>query len=161
MMQQRTQPAEIEGMTQHQIDTYFLALAINQANKSIPVDSAFCVGAILVKHNCIHTTGFSREIEGNTHAEQCCLLKLSALETAKGATMYSTMEPCGLRLSGNICCAKLIVEAGIKRVVIGCMEPETFVGESVGRRMLLDAAVEVVHLAGYDDECMAPNRHLK
>ncbi|KAJ3277138.1 hypothetical protein HDV01_000190 [Terramyces sp. JEL0728] len=137
-----------------------MELAIEQAKLCTSVETAFSVGAVLVKNNEILSVGYSREIEGNTHAEQCCLLKLGDLKDAQGATIYSTMEPCGKRLSGNVPCANLIVNAGIIRVVQGVKEPETFVGESIGTNILGNAGIAVEYLPGYEEQCLAANKHL-
>jgi pyrimidine deaminase RibD-like protein len=137
-----------------------MKIAIEQANKCIPTQGAFNVGACLVLNNKIVTIGYSRELPGNTHAEQCCLLKLSNMEVARGATMYTTMEPCGKRLSGNTCCAKRILDAGITRVVQGIKEPTTFIGESMGTAMLLQGGVVVDYLKGFETQCLEPNNHL-
>lgn len=59
-------------------------------------------------------------------------------------------EPCGKRLSGNVPCANLIVDAGIRRVVQGVREPETFVGESIGTLVLKKAGIMVEYLSGYE-----------
>jgi pyrimidine deaminase RibD-like protein len=73
-------------------DKYFMEMAIECANKCVPVESAFNVGAVLVDSNgVVLSTGYSRELPGNTHAEECCLLKLSNLESARNCTIYSTM----------------------------------------------------------------------
>lgn len=68
-----------------------MELAIQEAQKCISTETAFNVGAVLVKDNRTLSVGYSREIEGNTHAEQCCLLKLKDTNDAKGATIYTTM----------------------------------------------------------------------
>lgn len=94
-----------------------MKIAIRQAQKCQHVSTAFSVGAVLASASgCIITLGYSRELPGNTHAEECCLLKLSSLDSARGATMYSTMEPCGERLSGSTPCATRLKECGIARV---------------------------------------------
>jgi pyrimidine deaminase RibD-like protein len=74
------------------MDLDYMKLAILEANKCTPVETAFNVGAILISSSGeILSTGFnppritqgySRELPGNTHAEQCCLLKLSYLTSA-------------------------------------------------------------------------------
>lgn len=143
------------------MDEKLLRLAIVEAEKCMPSKGAFNVGAVLVSESgSILSTGYSRELPGNTHAEECCLLKLSNMESCKGGTIYTTMEPCGLRLSGSTCCSKLIINASIARVVYGVKEPELFVGKSVGTFMLNENGVLVEHLAGFEDECLAPNKHL-
>jgi pyrimidine deaminase RibD-like protein len=143
------------------IDEKIMKLAIIEANKCIPSNGAFNVGAVLVsKSGSILSKGYSRELPGITHAEECCLLKLSNMESCRGGTIYTTMEPCGLRLSGNTCCAELIINAAIARVVQGVKEPSLFVGESVGTSLLNQHGVAVDNLAGFEDECLAPNKHL-
>ena len=75
------------------------------------------------------TTGFSREFPGNTHAEECALEKLArycgrtpeaqgraAIDFARNREpirllLYTTMEPCSERLSGNKPCVTRILEA--------------------------------------------------
>ncbi|KAI9209564.1 cytidine deaminase-like protein [Polychytrium aggregatum] len=144
-------------------DSHFMQLAVDEANKSIPVESAYCVGALLVKDGVVLSTGFSRELPGNTHAEECCLIKLKdqgRLEQARGSTCYSTMEPCGERLSGKWPCCKRLVEAGVARVVVGIMEPTHFIQGCVGVDELREAGIAVDVLAGWEEACLWPNRHL-
>ena len=84
------------------------------------------VGAILVKNNTIIAdgyngtpTGFENECEddqNNTkwyvlHAEANAILKVArSTQSCENATLYLTLSPCKD-------CAKLIVQAGIKRVL--------------------------------------------
>ncbi|KAJ1984488.1 hypothetical protein H4R34_000635 [Dimargaris verticillata] len=152
-------------------DVAFLEKAIAEAEKSAPVPSAYCVGAVLVgpePNPQVLSTGFSRELPGNTHAEECALQKLrdnplhSPDEIAallKQATMYTTMEPCSKRLSGNRTCTARILEAGIPRVVLGVKEPANFV-QCEGVQLLQDGGVQVVYVPGLEERCMAPNRHI-
>eukprot|EP01050_Picozoa_sp_SAG11_P009624 SAG11_NODE_919_length_6545_cov_5.571052_2_plen_157_part_00 len=94
----------------------------------------------------IISTGFSRELPGNTHAEECALAKLAerGVDPA-GCDLYSTMEPCSVRLSGNTPCCPRIIDARIKRVFVGAMEPARFV-ECEGVRQLQDAGIEVIRV---------------
>lgn len=142
-----------------EIDIKFMKMAIAEAKKCKTVDSAFDVGAVLVAADgkTIIAKGFSRELPGNTHAEECCLLKLSNTSAASGATIYSTMEPCGERLSGKTCCSTLLIGAGIKRVVQGVKEPSKFIADSVGTRMLRDSGVMVDYLCELENECASLN----
>ena len=73
-------------------------------------------------------TGYSRELPGNTHAEECALEKLlrycvrtpeaqssrsvsEALEREPlSLVLYTTMEPCSNRLSGNVPCLQRILQ---------------------------------------------------
>lgn len=76
-------------------------LAILEARKCVSVSTAYNVGAILLLSNKNIITGYSRELIGNTHAEQCCIMKAVGQDLTN-SIMYTTMEPCNERLSGNV-----------------------------------------------------------
>lgn len=150
----------------------YMQLAISLAKKSPPRPSNFRVGAVLVdqEQNRTLATGYTLELPGNTHAEQCCLQKIAAghnvPEEAVGESLpsktviYTTMEPCGKRLSGNMPCVERILQTrkastgGIKTVYVGVTEPEKFVGENTGRAKLEAAGIEYVHIAGFEQEIL-------
>ncbi|KAJ3205038.1 hypothetical protein HDU83_001155 [Entophlyctis luteolus] len=156
------------------VDDDMMLLALEQAALSPPVEGAYCVGAVLaaVERGTSTavplTVGFSREIEGNTHAEECCLLKLSDAQRAQyianptyQIVMYTTMEPCGLRLSGKKPCADRILEAGfISRVVFAIREPPNFVENCTGAQTLADKGIEVTFLDEYAERARFPFKHL-
>lgn len=149
-----------------------MRLALEQAKKAPPKPTNFCVGAVLVSPSArdpILAVGHTMELAGNTHAEQCCLLKIakeagvSEEDVGKvlppDTVIYTTMEPCNMRLSGNLPCADRILKTrehggGIHKVYLGVKEPEKFVGENEGRKKLEDAGVEVVHIGGMEQEIL-------
>lgn len=152
----------------------YMRLALSQAKKAPPRPTNFCVGAILVDEssNSVLCTGYTMELPGNTHAEQCCLAKYyEQFETQQGEgdsnaasqklVLYTTMEPCNMRASGNVPCTKTILETrgsaneGIKTVYVGVKEPEKFVGENTGRAKLAKAGIEYVHVPGLEEEILA------
>lgn len=116
--------------------------------------------------NKILAHGYTLELEGNTHAEQCCLIKLSqahgvseeslAQVLPKNLALYTTVEPCSKRLSGNLPCAERILRlAGtIKTVYVGVMEPKKFVADNTGREALEMAGIQFVHVGGLEDEIL-------
>src|SRR4051812_11593611 len=55
----------------------YMRLALDQAHESPPKPSNFRVGALLVDADtgAILSRGYTLELPGNTHAEQCCLIK--------------------------------------------------------------------------------------
>ncbi|PIA19305.1 cytidine deaminase-like protein [Coemansia reversa NRRL 1564] len=140
----------------------FMELAIQQAKLAQPIDSAFSVGSLLVSGRQIITTGYSRELPGNTHAAQCTISKSKHTKQAnlvRGSVLYTTMEPCSFRLSGNTPCSTHIINAGIKQVVIGVKEPDTF-SDCHGVARLIEAGINVIHLKILEEECLRPNIHL-
>ncbi|OAX82544.1 hypothetical protein ACJ72_03101 [Emergomyces africanus] len=206
------------------------------SQQSPPKPTNFRVGAILLSRtrktlnppstqtyaytDTILSTGYTLELPGNTHAEQCALAKYAASHGVKEERigdvlpppptpaaaaaasavpnddntqqheqkiiLYVTMEPCGKRLSGNTPCAARIVQTrrcssrsnnnnnaaafsvnndraaaadgtsrgGIDKVYFGVKEPGTFVGGSVGCRMLDEAGVEWEVVEGMEEEIL-------
>ena len=77
------------------------------------------VGACVVSHGKLVGFGFHEKF-GNPHAEPLALAK--AGKRAQGATLYVTLEPCAT-WQKTPPCAPLIRERGIRKVVIGCLDP--------------------------------------
>ena len=142
--------------------------ALSLARKAPPKPTNFCVGAVLVDEvtDEILSTGHTMELAGNTHAEQCCLMKLTDemplnRENPMKLALYTTMEPCNMRASGNISCTQTILESkgkfhgDIETVYVGVKEPEKFVGENTGKMKLETAGIKYVHLPGLEEEILA------
>ena len=115
-------------MTQKQSDKYYIKVAQLCANNSYAINLK--VGAIIVKDRQIMSDGFNgtpcgfenkcevKSLDGSLHtlsyvihAESNAILKCAKYGRAtNGSTLYITHSPC-------IECAKLIIQAGIIRVV--------------------------------------------
>lgn len=109
---------------QKELDTRYMRMAV------IWAENSYCqrrkVGALIVKENMIISDGYNGtpsgfenvcEDENNMtkpyvlHAEANAITKIArSSNSSEGATLYVTASPC-------IECAKLIIQAGIKRVV--------------------------------------------
>jgi diaminohydroxyphosphoribosylaminopyrimidine deaminase / 5-amino-6-(5-phosphoribosylamino)uracil reductase len=106
------------------------------------------------------TTAYSREVELRDHAEEAALNKLSStMRDLRGATIYSSLEPCSVRLSGRKSCAALIAESGICRVVFAAKEPKVFVTCQTAQ-LLKASGVAVEQLADLEPLVRQINRHL-
>lgn len=136
------------SIKQHLLDHRYLRMA------QIWAENSYCrrrqVGALLVKDKMIISDGFNGtpsgfdnvcEDETNhtypyvLHAEANAITKIArSSNSSEGATMYVTASPC-------IECAKLIIQAGIKRVVYA----EKYRLED-GLDLLKRAHIEVVYL---------------
>ncbi len=84
------------------------------------------VGAVIVKNDRCLAVGYHHRF-GQPHAEIDALSHLNQLEDARGATMYVTMEPCS-HYGKTPPCADRLVEVGVKRVVVGQVDPHPIVG---------------------------------
>ncbi len=138
----------------------YMEYALEQAHKAPPKPTNFRVGAVLLDAdtNTIIATGYSLELPGNTHAEQTCFMKVAEHHNLpeekigevlpRNTVLYTTMEPCNKRLSGNLTCVERILRLGnaIKVVYVGIKEPEKFVGQNLGRARLENAGIKVEHV---------------
>ncbi|MFJ2968435.1 dihydrofolate reductase family protein [Streptomyces collinus] len=144
-------------------DHHWLALACDLAERCPPSDTAFSVGAVVVAADGTELArGHSREAgDPVVHAEEAALAKLDpAHPRLPGATVYSSLEPCARRASRPAPCARLILDAGVRRVVTAWREPDTFVTDADGSGLLAANGVEVVVLPEHEERAKAPNRHL-
>ncbi|CCH62254.1 hypothetical protein TBLA_0G03170 [Henningerozyma blattae CBS 6284] len=136
----------------------YMELAIEQAKKCGPTTTAFSVGALIVNGTDVISCGYSRELEGNTHAEQCALekyfAKVGKRKVPPGSVLYTTMEPCSFRLSGNDPCTQRILdqEGSIGSVFVGVLEPDTFVKNNTSKASLESQGINYIHIPGYEEE---------
>lgn len=85
-----------------------------------------------------HTQG-----PGEDHAEIGALREADAHgRSVRGATMYSTLEPCSFH-GRTPACSRVIIDRGIARVVTAMRDPNPRV-DGEGARILRDAGVEVI-----------------
>lgn len=146
-----------------ELDIELMRKAI-EISKDCPVSQgAYSVGSIIVdKDNKIISTGYSRETADNVHAEEVAIAKalLKGIDLT-GMTIYATMEPCGLRLSGKKCCAQRIIENKMARCIYGINEPPFFVQNCTGVQKLKENGVEVEQIVELKEEIEALNNHIK
>ncbi|GAA4242024.1 hypothetical protein GCM10022254_73230 [Actinomadura meridiana] len=139
-------------------DFGWLALACDLAALCPPSRTAFSVGAVIVGADGHEIArGHSRERTPHDHAEEAALAKTES--DLSGATVYSSLEPCGKRASRPHPCAELIVRSGAGRVVFAWREPPLF-AEGTGAEILVAAGVEIVELPDLAVRARKPNAHL-
>lgn len=139
---------------QELLDKRYLRMA------SIWAENSYCqrrqVGAIMVKDKMIISDGFNgtpvgfenvcEDLSGATkpyvlHAEANAITKVArSNNSSEGATIYITASPC-------LECAKLIIQAGIRRVVF-----RDLYRLADGIDLLRRAGVECVHIVDVDDD---------
>lgn len=79
------------------------------------------VGAVIVHHNRIIGEGWHRRC-GEAHAEVNAVNSVCDKSLLADSTIYVTLEPCS-HYGKTPPCAKLLVDCGIKRVVVGSLDP--------------------------------------
>ncbi|KAL2399689.1 hypothetical protein ABEF95_001175 [Exophiala dermatitidis] len=200
---------------QRELDLQYLSQALDLARLSPPKPTNFRVGCVIVAiptsvqaqaQPRVLSTGYTLELPGNTHAEQCALAKLAARhnlpeervcecpefsgwtlgpepDSTAGAdteaqragvivTLYTSLEPCAKRLSGNKSCVERILATrsssggsesssttgtgvrGIHRIVYGAKEPDTFVQKSTATKILEEAGIQVDYVGDLEAEIL-------
>ncbi|MBO5054101.1 MAG: dCMP deaminase family protein [Muribaculaceae bacterium] len=139
---------ETSNIKQELLDRRYLRMS------AIWAENSYCqrrkVGAIIVKDQMIISDGYNgtpsgfenvcEDLSGITkpyvlHAEANAITKVSrSNNSSDGATLYVTSSPC-------LECSKLIIQAGIKRVVFNEMYRL-----SDGIDLLKRAGIEIVHI---------------
>lgn len=121
-------------------DEMYMGLALKLAEKGIGfVNPNPLVGALIIKDKKIIGQGW-HEKYGGLHAERNALANCSV--DPDGATMYVTLEPC-CHYGKTPPCTEAILQSGIKKVVIGCLDPNPLMSGK-GAAILQNAGIEVI-----------------
>lgn len=120
-------------------DKEYMKLALKLASKAWPhVSPDPLVGAVLVKAGKVIGTGLHKKF-GEPHSEHYAVK--AAGKSAKGSTLYITLEPC-CHWGKNPPCTDLLIRSGIKRVVAAIKDPNPLVNGK-GFRALKRAGIKV------------------
>mgnify|MGYP003182470265 CR=1 FL=1 len=119
-------------------DEYFMEIAEIVKTRSTCLRRQ--VGAVIVKDNRIITTGYNgapsglrHELCRALHAEQNAIIQAAKVGVStEGATIYITLQPC-------VICAKMLVNAGITRIVHRGEYPDP-----LSQSILAEAGIEVM-----------------
>ena len=112
-----------------QLHEKYMKEAIRQAKKAYALEEV-PIGCVIVYEDKIIGRGYNRRtIDKNTlaHAELQAIRKASKKMDdwrLEDCTLYVTLEPCQM-------CSGAIVQARVKRVVVGCMNPKAGCGGSI------------------------------
>ncbi|MDO5600932.1 MAG: bifunctional diaminohydroxyphosphoribosylaminopyrimidine deaminase/5-amino-6-(5-phosphoribosylamino)uracil reductase RibD [Lachnospiraceae bacterium] len=120
-------------------DEFYMRRAIELAKKGRGwTNPNPMVGAVIVKDGRIIGEGYHKTC-GELHAERNAIASLK--ESAEGATIYVTLEPC-CHYGKTPPCTEAILEQKITRVVIGSRDPNPKVAGK-GAKILREAGVQV------------------
>jgi len=110
------------------------------------------VGAVVLDKNGVVIAEGYHEKYGELHAEANALKNVG--EEAKGGTIYVSLEPCS-HWGKTPPCADLIIEKGLKKLVVGMVDPNPVVaGRGIER--CKNAGIEVI-TGVLEDECKKLN----
>lgn len=149
-----------DGFKRPSWDEYFMKITHLVAERSTCLRRR--VGAVIVKDKRIISTGYNGASKGlahcleigclrermgipsgerhelcrGAHAEQNAIIQAAGGGASiEGATMYCTNSPCST-------CTKMIINAGIKRLVLGKQYPD-----SLGEELKREAGIETIYLS--------------
>jgi diaminohydroxyphosphoribosylaminopyrimidine deaminase/5-amino-6-(5-phosphoribosylamino)uracil reductase len=118
---------------------YYMRQVLKLAKKGMGLTNPNpLVGAIIVKEGKIIAKGYHKAF-GLAHAEVNAIN--NAKESLEGSTLYVNLEPCS-HYGKTPPCAKAIIEAGVKNVVIAMIDPNPLV-KWQGVKMLKNAGVDI------------------
>lgn len=135
------------------MDQRYMKEALKQAKKADKIDEV-PIGCVIVYEDKIIARAYNRRnIDKNTlaHAELLAIKKASKVLgdwRLEDCTMYVTLEPCQM-------CAGAIVQARIKKVVVGSMNPKAGCAGSVLNLLQMDEFNHQVELeiGVMEEEC--------
>ena len=144
-------------------DEYFMEMAVLARKRSTCLRRG--VGAVIVKDNRVIATGYNgvpkgirhceetgclrqqlnvpsgkmHELCRGLHAEQNAIIQAACMGSSiEGGTLYCTTQPC-------VICTKMIINAGIKRVVIKETYPDALAQEMAAEAGLVIDVMEGAH----------------
>lgn len=139
-----------------QVDERYMRRALQLARQGAGHTSPNpMVGAVIVgPDGTIIGEGWHRKC-GEAHAEVNAVASVADDALLKDSTIYVTLEPCS-HYGKTPPCALLLIERGIPRVVVGCLDPfEKVSGRGVA--LLREAGIEV-EVGVLEQECRDLNR---
>ncbi|TVZ53254.1 bifunctional diaminohydroxyphosphoribosylaminopyrimidine deaminase/5-amino-6-(5-phosphoribosylamino)uracil reductase RibD [Dokdonia sp. Hel_I_53] len=130
-----------------------LELAKNGLPEAMPNPS---VGAVLVYGDTIIAEGYTTAY-GGSHAEVNCIAfaKANHPEKIEKSTLYVSLEPCS-HYGKTPPCADLVIDSGIKKVVVGTLDPFAKVAGN-GIKKLIQAGIDVT-VGVLEAECYELNK---
>lgn len=138
------------------MDNYYMSQAIAEAKKGFrQTYTNPLVGAVIVKDNHVIARGAHLQY-GHEHAEKNAILHCQTPEELVDSTLYVTLEPCHHR-GKQPPCTQTILAAGIKKVVVGQLDPNPLVAGK-GLVFLKEEGIEVV-TGVLEEEARGLNSH--
>lgn len=142
-------------------DLHYLRQAVAESRRCTPCATSYCVGAVVVTAAGEVFAGYTHETSPTRHAEQEAIAKAEAAGAVlRGATMFSSMEPCSTRRSEPESCSQLLIRCGFARAVFALYEPSHFVACCRGALALREAGLDVRCYAELADAVREVNGHL-
>lgn len=136
-------------------DELFMARCIQLArNGEMGAAPNPMVGAVIVNNGRIIGEGYHIKC-GGPHAEVNAFRSVKDNSLLSDSTMYVSLEPCA-HFGRTPPCARMVAEKGVRRVVVGCIDPFARVSGR-GVAIMREAGIEV-EVGVLEEECRRLNR---
>ncbi len=110
-------------LTQEDLQWMRHAVDLGKQSPSEPGKITPKVGAVIVRDGQLLVEAFRGETGKGRHAEYCALEKVPDMDL-RGATVYTTLEPCSRRTPGKTPCADHLIKRQVSTVFIGMYDPD-------------------------------------
>jgi len=132
----------IDHVARTELELMDLAIQLAAKCVSEPGKVSPRVGAVVARDGVVLDSAFRGELKPGEHAEYTLLERKLAGVDLQGAVLYSTLEPCTHRNHPKIACTDRVIARGLKRVVIGTLDPNKRI-RGLGELRLQEAGIEI------------------
>ena len=119
-----------------------LAVEVSRKCVSEPGKVSPRVGAVIARNGVLLDFAYRGEVKPGEHAEYTLLERKLPKARLSGAVLYTTLEPCTHRNHPKVACCDRVIDRGLKRVVIGTLDPNPIVC-GMGELKMQEASIEI------------------
>lgn len=138
--------AKLKGKKLTERQLMDLAIQISRSCRSEPGKVSPQVGAAIARNGVLLDFAYRGELKAGEHAEYTLLERKLPRARLSNAILYTTLEPCTHRNHPKVACCERVIDRGLKRVVIGTLDPNPVV-RGMGELRMQEAGIEITRFA--------------
>jgi pyrimidine deaminase RibD-like protein len=153
---ERHELENLKGKTLSERALMELAIEISRKCVSEPGKVSPAVGAVIARNGVLLDYAYCGELKAGEHAEYTLLERKLPRARLSAAVLYTTLEPCTHRNHPKVACCERVIARGLKRVVIGTLDPNPVV-RGMGELRMQETGIEITR---FDPEIVPAIREL-